>query len=99
MSKSISPAVTVIVIVLVIVIAGLLWYIYTVPRPTQRAGPVEMMKPITPATATNLPEAKAKAAQAERAMEAQQKATMPENKEKVKSEMMKMKAEGKKLGQ
>ena len=76
MKRSISPAVTVIVVILVIVIAGLLWYIFSTPRAEKGARPT-MLPPVTvpaqptPAQKAGIEEAKAKAAEAQQKLRAE----------------------------
>jgi len=67
--KGISPAFAVIAIILVIVIAGLLWYIYSSPKPTPggaRGIAVKVHQPATPGAAE---EARLKAAAAKAELE------------------------------
>ena len=69
MKKGISPTFAVIAIILVIVIAGLLWYIYSAPQPTpggSRGIAVKVQPPATPSAAE---EAREKAAAAKAKME------------------------------
>jgi len=75
--KGISPTFVVIAIILVIVIAGLLWYIYSQPPKTPgEAGMVgkNVVKEWRPSTPTAAKEAKMKAAEAEKKLEATEKA-------------------------
>jgi peptidoglycan/LPS O-acetylase OafA/YrhL len=68
--KGISPGVTVIVIILVIIIAGLLWYVFSTPRAGK--GPATMNLPITmPTTPERKAEVKAKAAEAQMKLRAE----------------------------
>jgi hypothetical protein len=93
LSKGISPAVTVIVIVLVIIIAGLLWYIYSTPRATPGAKTNELFRPITKETIKSPAEVKEKAAAAKRMIEGEQKASEGAAKREMKAEEKKVGAE------
>ena len=69
MKKGMSPTFAVIAIILVIVIAGLLWYIYSAPKPTPggtRGATINVQPPATPSAAE---EAKLKAAAAKAKLE------------------------------
>jgi hypothetical protein len=69
--KAISPTFAVIAIILVIIIAGLLWYIYSVPKQSPHAGiSLKSVRPVSPAAEDK---ARTEAAQAEKQIKAMEK--------------------------